>query len=316
MSMVAELHCEVRQEGGIALAAKPFYDIVKSLPGDVLSLTKLENQWAEIEAGRAKYRVVGLSDRDFPKLKNHREVEFSEVPSDALVQMISRTLFSVSTDDTRYHLAGIYLECDGKLATMVSTDGHRLSKAEVELGCGPKLEQGVIIPRKGVAEVRKLLDSAVGTCEVAVSQGCLFVRAGDIVLSVTLVDASFPPFQQVIPQSSDKRVVVGRSAFLDALRRISIMSSERSWGIRLELEAGRLRIHSDNPDLGEANEDIEVEYEGEALSVGFNARYFIDVLNEIDTDRVILELNGELDPGLLRPFDRRDYLGVVMPMRI
>lgn len=315
-NMVAELPARVAKEGGLSISAKHLYDIVKSLPGDQLSLEKADNNWAEIRAGKAVYKLVGMSDRDFPKLPDHREISFSEVDAATLADMISKTLFSVSTDDTRLHLSGIFFECDGKQATMVSTDGHRLSRVTRELGDGPQLEQGVIIPRKGVMELRRLVEGVEGTCDIGFADNNVFVKANDVVLSVALVDAQFPPYKQVIPTNNDKHVTIDRLVLLESLKRVSIMSSERSWGIRMELSTGCLRITSDNPDLGEAQEDIEVDYEGGELTAGFNARYFIDIIHEISDDRVTLELNGELDPGLLRPHDRDDYVGVVMPMRI
>ena len=281
-----------------------------------MTLLRAENNWVDIRSGSAKYKLVGSSDREFPKLPDHRDVTFREIDATTLAEMISKTLFSVSTDETRHHLSGIYFECDGKTARTVSTDGHRLCKVERELGNGPVLEQGVIVPRKGVIEIRRLVENVEGTCDIGFANGNMFVKANDVVLSVALVDAKFPPYKQVIPSDHDKTVTVNRAALLESLRRVSIMSSERSWGVRFDLTGGRLRIASDNPDLGEAQEDLDVEYTGSDLKVGFNARYFIDVINEIHDDRVVLELNGELDPGLVRPAESRDYLGVVMPMRI
>ncbi|MCK5799603.1 MAG: DNA polymerase III subunit beta [Deltaproteobacteria bacterium] len=315
-SMLAQLPAEVLHEGGMSMTAKQLFDIVKSLPTDTIHFTKMENNWAKILAGKTRYKLVGMSDKDFPRLPDPNKVTFTEIPAPILVDMINKTLFSVSTDDTRQHLSGIYFECDGNRALMVSTDGHRLSKAEGELGTGPTLESGIIIPRKGVMEIKRLLETVDETCDIGFHDGNIIFRAQDIVLSVVLVDAQFPPYKQVIPSHNDKSIRLPRSALLESLKRISLMSSERSFGIRMELSKGRLRITTDNPDLGEALEDIDIDYDDEELTVGFNARYFIDILNEINRDYVILEFNGELDPGLVRPDDSRDYLGVVMPMRI
>ncbi|MCC6750511.1 MAG: DNA polymerase III subunit beta [Deltaproteobacteria bacterium] len=316
ISMVAEVSAKVVKEGGLCLGAKHLYEIVKGLPGDEVALKKMDNNWAEIRAGKARYKLVGMSGQDFPRIPDHREVTFKEIDAATLAEMIGKTIISVSSDETRPHLSGIYLESDGKVIRMVSTDGHRLSKVEREVGSSPSLERGVIIPRKGVLEIRRLLEAAHGTCDVGFAQNNVFVRSADVVLSVALVDAQFPPYQQVIPPESEKQVVLDRAGFLESLKRVSIMSSERSWGIRMDLAKGRLRITSDNPDLGEAQEDLEVNYDGTELVIGFNARYFIDALGEMTADRVVLELNGELDPGLVRPEAGRDHVGVIMPMRI
>jgi DNA polymerase III subunit beta len=316
VSLVAEIKAEVVQEGGISLGAKHLFEIVKGLPGEEVSLKKTENNWAEIKGGKAQFRLVGMSDRDFPRLPDQNAVEFKEVDAPTLASMIDKTIFSVSGDETRRHLSGIYVEWQQGVLRMVSTDGHRLCKAENEVGEGLKLDVGVIVPRKAVVEIRRLLENVEGTCDLGLHEGHLFVRAKDLCLSAKLVDAQFPPYSQVIPAENEKKVLVSRVALLDSLRRMSIMASERNGGIRLDLDNGLLRITSENADLGEAQEDLDVEYKGEKLTIGFNARYFMDILNEMDSEKVIMEFSGELDPGMVHPEEGTSYLGVVMPMRL
>ena len=316
VSVVAEMRAEVLEEGGMSIGAKHLFEIIKGLPGEEVHFKKTENNWAEIKAAKAQYRVVGMSDRDFPRLPDHRTVEFKEVDAGTLSDMIDKTIFSVSSDETRRHLSGIYLEWSGGVMRMVSTDGHRLSKVESEVGEGLPIEAGVIIPRKAVLEMRRLLEGTEGTCDLGLREGHLFVRAKDLCLSSKLVDAEFPPYQKVIPSENEKKVTLERLALLDSLRRMSIMANERNGGIRLDLSDGALRITSDNPDLGEAQEDLDVQYSGEALTIGFNARYFIDILNEMNVERVMLEFSGELDPGMIHPAEGTSYVGVVMPMRL
>jgi DNA polymerase-3 subunit beta len=230
--------------------------------------------------------------------------------------MIGKTIFSVSTDETRQHLSGVLFESDGTTARMVSTDGHRLSKVGRPLTGGPKLPEGVLIPRKGMIEIRRAIETREAPCGIGVYQGNFVVKADDVSLSVKLIDGQFPPYDQVIPKDNDRSVVVSRLGFLEALRRVAIMSSDKTQGVRIGLEKGKLRIESDNPDLGAAKEEIDVSYKGTAMQIGFNARYFMELLGEIDTTDVRLELSGELDPGVVRPADGSDYVGVVMPMRL
>ncbi len=315
VTVSAELPCKVDVEGGITVGAKHLHEIVKGLPGESLSFKRADNNYAEIRAGKVNYKVVGMNDREFPKLPNHREVKFNKVDAATLRDLVAKTFFSISTDETRYHLNGVMFECDGKIGRMVSTDGHRLSKVERPMD-GPKLTQGIIIPRKGLMELRRALETADGQVEFGIHQGHAFVRVRNVALSVKLIEAQFPPYDQVIPKENDKTVILSRNLFLESLKRISIMSSDKTWGIKLSLSKNVLKVASDNPDLGEAQEELDVKYAGEGITIGFNAKYFIELLTEMDGDEVALELNGELDPGLVRPADNRNYVGVVMPMRI
>jgi len=200
--------------------------------------------------------------------------------------------------------------------TMVSTDGHRLSKISKAMPGGPKLSNGVLVPRKGLAEIRRALEGYQGDVEIAVDGGFFVLRSAGMVLTVKLGEGQFPPYEQVIPKDNDKKVMVAREDFLEALRRVSIIASDKTWGIRLILEKGQLAIEADNPDLGNAREELEAEYVGSPLQIGFNARYFIDLVSEMSGKEVCMELGGDLDPALVRPSDGGEYLGVIMPMRL
>lgn len=325
ITVTSEIPCEVISEGGLTVGAKHLHDIVKSLPGDRLSLQRADNQYAEISAGKVNYKVVGLADRDFPRLPNHREVQCHKVDTGVLRDLISKTFFSISTDETRYHLNGVLFECDGNgdkaIARMVSTDGHRLSKCERAMPGGPKILPGVLVPRKGLMELRRALEGAPPHAEMGIHQGHFFLRTGNTALSIKLNDAQFPPYEQVIPKDFERIVIVPHQGLLDALKRISLVASEKTYGVRLSISPGCLRIESDNPDLGQAREEMDVDYRGTEVTVGFNAKYMIELLGEIDTPEVQIELNGELDPGVLRPRIEKatvgdSYLGVVMPMRL
>ena len=177
----------------------------------------------------------------------------------------------------------------------------------------------MLIPRKGVGEIRRVLEGREGTCEIGVHQGHFVLRADDVALTVKLNEGQFPPYEQVIPKDNDRVITVNREGLLEALRRVSIMASDKTMGVRLNLEKGKLGIEADNPDLGNAREKLEVGYKGPPVQVGFNARYFIDILTEVVTPEVKVELAGELDPAVVRPHepkDGSDYLGVIMPMRL
>jgi DNA polymerase-3 subunit beta len=314
VSLTAELKSQNAHEGGLTLNAKDLYELVANAPGDDITLKKADNHWAEIRSGKATYRVVGMPDRDFPKVPDHREASYSTVETAVLREMVDRTLFSVCNDETRFHLNGVFFESDGSKVRMVSTDGHRLSKVERTLANGPKLSSGIIIPKKGLLEMKKVLEGGA-SCKLAIKTPHLFLVQEDIAIAVKLIDAQFPPYEQVIPKDHKKIITVDRVRLIDALRRAQLMSSETR-GVKVAATKEGITITSDNPDRGEVREELDAEYKGDAIAVGFNPKYVVELLSQMASDQVTLALGGELDPGLIKPVTGDDYLGVVMPMRI
>jgi DNA polymerase-3 subunit beta len=197
---------------------------------------------------------------------------------------------------------------------MVSTDGHRLSKVERTIAGGPKLSAGVIIPKKGLLEIRRLLDAGPN-CKLAVKTPHLFLVQDDIAIAVKLIDAQFPPYEQVIPKDHKRIITVDRVRFIDALKRAQLMSSETR-GVKVAAAKEGMTVTSDNPDLGEVREEVDAEYNGEPIAIGFNPKYVVELLGQMGADQITIALGGELDPGLIRPVSADEYLGVVMPMRI
>lgn len=315
VSLTAHLKSKNKGEGGITLGAKALHDIISSLPGEEIEVKRTDNHWAEISAGKVKYKLVGMPDRDFPKVPDQSEVEFSEVDGATLRAMIDRTLFSVSNDETRFHLNGVLFECDGETARMVSTDGHRLSKIDRPLSGGLKLTAGVIIPKKGLLEIKRTLDGVSGNCKIAIKTPYLYLQGNDIQLAVKLIESQFPPYEAVIPKNNERHINIDRLMLLDALKRAQLMSSETR-GVKVSVQKNTLLISSDNPDIGEVKEEIEASVEGDDVSVGFNPKYVVDILTQIATESVVVEIGGELDPVVIRPAEDQNYLGVVMPMRI
>ncbi|HEY6175710.1 MAG TPA: DNA polymerase III subunit beta [Kofleriaceae bacterium] len=314
VSLTAELKSTNASDGGITLGAKNLYELIANAPGDEIALKKADNHWAEIKSGKVTYRIVGMPDRDFPKVPDHREATYATVESAVLREMIERTLFSICNDETRFHLNGVFFESDGSKARMVSTDGHRLSKVERTIPNGPKLSAGVIIPKKGLLEIKKVLEQGPNA-KLAVKTPHVFLVQDDIAIAVKLIDAQFPPYEQVIPREHKKIITVDRMRLIDALRRAQLMSSETR-GVKVAATREGVTVTSDNPDLGEVREELEAEYNGEPIAIGFNPKYVVELLTQMSSDQVTVALGGELDPGLIRPLTGDDYLGVVMPMRI
>jgi DNA polymerase-3 subunit beta len=314
VSLTAELKCSNAHEGGLTLGAKNLFELVANAPGDDITVKKTENHWAEIRSGKVVYKIVGMPDRDFPKVPDHREASYTTLDTAVLREMIDRTLFSVCNDETRFHLNGVFFESDGSKARMVSTDGHRLSKVERTIANGPKLSSGVIIPKKGLLEIKRLLESGP-SCKLAIKTPHLFLVQEDIAIAVKLIDAQFPSYEQVIPKEHKRVVTVDRVRFIDALRRAQLMSSETR-GVKVAAAKDGLTITSDNPDLGEVREELDAQYNGDAIAIGFNPKYVVELLSQITADQITISLGNELDPGLIQPLGGDEYLGVVMPMRI
>jgi DNA polymerase-3 subunit beta len=316
---------EVAKEGGLAVSARHLFDIVKSLSGEgTVSLKRTPNNHLEVKAGQAEFRLVGLPAEDFPALPKFEKVHFVPVDPEAVLALVAKTAFAASTDETRYNLNGVFFEPVSGAMRLVATDGHRLSLADAPVDGDFKLKKGVILPRKGIAELRKLLSEALEGSEEKpkgelgfVDSSAVFRRPG-VVLVMRLIEGSFPDYRQVIPKAGEKVAQAGRERLLQTLRRVSLLSSEKSNAVKLELAKGNLRIAAQNPDLGEAREDVPVEYDGDALKIGFNAKYLIDVLGVLTDADVRLELADDLSPGVVRPAGEagEHFTAVIMPMRI
>ncbi len=309
----------IKKRGAITVPAKSFYDIVKSLPDDLISIHVGDNNRLQIKSGRIEYKLVGASDFDYPKLPSTEGVDFSSLDASVIVDMIEKTIFSVSDDETRYHLAGVFLVHKADRIVMVSTDGHRLSMVSrpMEGGIGLTNSRGVIIPRKGLLEMKRLLDeSSASPVEVGQRGSNVYLRRQGVMLSVKLVDAMFPDYENVLPKNVEKNVGVDRELLAKAVRRVSLMSSDKSHGVRFDFAKGNLKIASDNPDLGEAAEDVEIDYAGPSVAIGVNARYLLDVLDASKSAEVTIGLKSEHDPLMITPTEDKDYVCVIMPMRL
>lgn len=323
VSLTDEIPVHVFQDGKVAVNAKNLFDIVKELPDGMVDLTKKENNWLEIKQNKSVFNIVGISADEYPVFPTYSTTEFLKFDSKTLSEMIEKTIYSVSNDETRYHLNGVYFEKHeeaGKLYyRMVATDGHRLSLVDRVIEDGAKGRhplQGVIIPRKGLHEIRKLLEPLEGDIEMAFEGAQLIVRHKHTVLMVRLIEGKYPNYQKLIPQKLSRQVRVGRETLLSSLKRVSLLSNQKSKGVTLSLSQGKMEITSNNPELGDAKEEIDVNYSGENVKIGFNARYILDVLGTIDDEGINIELDGQLTPGLIRPQNDSSYTCVVMPMRI
>jgi DNA polymerase III subunit beta len=319
VSLTDQVRCKVLKPGKLGMSSKNLFDICKELADGPISLNRKENNWLEIKQGKYQSKIVGISAEEYPVFPSHSGTGFVEIPGPALREMIDKTMYSVSNDETRYHLNGVYFEqkVEGGY-TMVATDGHRLSLIQKQFPKSSLMSQGagVIIPRKGLNEVRKMLESSEGPFELSIEGSQLILKTANTTLMVRLIEGKYPNYSAFIPSVLKKRVTINREAFLTSLKRVSLLANQKSKAITLSLSEGRLEISSNSPELGDAKEELEVSYSGQDMKIGFNAKYIQDVLNAISDTEIDFEVNDQLSPGLLRPHNDTNYTCIVMPMKI
>jgi DNA polymerase III subunit beta len=312
---------QMKKKAAVTVNARKVYEIARELAADEVTLKVGTAGWVDVVAGRSRFKVVSLDPKDYPQLPfgaNAGTGTPIRIAAGTLREMIDKTLFAVSQDETRFNLSGVYVEsAEGGILRMVATDGHRLAMVDRSVA-DAKLPRGVIMPRKGLVEVRKLLDET-GEAELTlvVAEKDVRVHTPQLSFFMRLVEGEFPDYRQVVPSSTRAKAQVNRDDLLAAVRRISLLASERSHGVKLHFEKGSLELSASNPDLGEASEDIEASYGGESMSIGFNGRYLLDVLGvHAQGDVIELGLTEEVGPGLLRGSQDPTYTYVLMPMRL
>jgi DNA polymerase-3 subunit beta len=330
LAIAGKIPAEVSKGGSVAVPAKDLLERVKMMPDGPIHIATQDNATTTLKAtGSARrYTLRGMPGDDFPPLPAPAEGAPTLALEVAVLQeLIAKTYFSISSDETRAHLNSALFEWDGDIVRMVTTDGHRLSKMEVKVA-GRQASATMLIPLKAIHELRRLCEEVLSEQKdgntnkepaqllITQSGSSAFFQGGGTTFSVKLVDAQFPPYSQVIPQNSDKKVRVPRAPFADALRAVSIAASERTGGVKLGIANGTMRITSESPESGDGFDEVPVEYGGASITIGFNAKYFLDVLGALDEEEVALGLSGELDPAVVRPASERNFLAVVMPMRI
>lgn len=314
----ASLEGEVVEEGKATANAKKLYEIVRELSEPTLELTGQKNHWVEVRSGKSVFKIVGLDPREFPAFAEREGRRLCECPATIIGDMIDKTIFSISSDETRSNLNGAFCEqTETGRVRMVTTDGHRLSLVEREIG-NLGLNKGVIVPRKGLVELKRLVDDAEdGTVALGFGDNMAFAVRDNVELFMRLIEGEFPDYSKVIPEDCTSQARVDQGDLLKALRRVSLLSSDRYRGIKFELNENQLLISANNPDLGEAVEEMDVEYRGEGLSIGYNARYLLDVLGVLGQEASVdVQFKDEQSPTVLRKEGDASFLYVVMPMRL
>ena len=311
---------DVGKTGDLTISAKKLYEIVRELPEEQVELETAKNSFLSIRCARVNFTLAATAAEEYPTLPSFTPETTVPVQAAVLSTMIERTMYAASADETRYNLNGVHLEvlADSGKIRMVATDGHRLARIDRTLASDPSaLASGVIIPRKGLAELKRLVDEDdADEVELAFEGYNGLARKGTVTLVMRLIEGEFPNYSQVVPKQISRRVTIPTDTIGHAIRRVALLSSERSRAIKFELSDRKLAISSSNPDLGEASEELDVDYEGESLSIGFNARYLLDAIGVMRAKEITLGFQDDLSPAEVIPTDDQDTLAVVMPMRI
>ncbi|TAL24200.1 MAG: DNA polymerase III subunit beta [Nitrospirae bacterium] len=311
------LDIKVEKEGKLCIPARKMFEIVREVDGDI-TMESEDGQWLKVRAGMSKFKLACLSASEFPAWPGMENVEEMQMDTKNLVEMIEKSLYAAGESDTRYTLNGLLFHAmpGSEEINVVGTDGHRLACISRKIDTPLKEEKKVIVPRKAAAEVRKFLDGDIDKIIVVIGKSHVMFKIEDVQFLTRLIEGTYPNYEQVIPSGNEKKIAINKEEFIKALRRVSVMSREKSNAIKADFSDGSLSVSASNPDLGEAKDEVKVEYKGEPLSMGFNAKYLLDALNAMSGDNIVFELQDPLSPTLLKEQGSDSYKCVIMPMRV
>jgi DNA polymerase-3 subunit beta len=313
---------DVAQEGATTIAAHVLYDIVRKLPEGAQVSLEMTGETGQLllRSGRSRFHLQSLPASDFPDLTTGELSHTFTLGAADLKKLIDNTQFAISTEETRYYLNGIFVHTvDVSGVTMlraVATDGHRLARVEMPAPQGSAGMPGVIVPRKAVNEIQKLIEDIDAEVSVELSTAKARFKFGDTVLTTKLIDGTFPDYARVIPANNDKRLVVDKAPFQAAVDRVSTISSERGRAIKLSIADNKMTLSVNNPDSGSASEEIEVDYDSTPIEIGFNARYLLDIAQQLASDTALVKLADPGSPTIIQDRDGAAALYVLMPLRV
>jgi len=311
--------CEasVGKSGSLTLPAKKLYEIIKALPETDVRIEEDKNG-VKVAADRFDSRMQTLPREDFPTLPDASGKARASLPRKALKEMVAKTQFAITGEDTRYFLNGAKFVLKPESLTLVATDGHRLALVEVSHEVGVTEEIGVILPKKTLLELGKLLVEGDGDVLFESGENHLFFDVGGRMLISRMIDGQFPAYERVIPKGNDKQIEFERERLTNAVKRVALLSNERSRAVKMEITKGKVEVTSSSSEFGEAREELPVDYTGGSMTISFNAQYVLDFLNVVETDVVMLSLKDEVSQAVMKPVGAQgyDYTYVIMPMRI
>jgi DNA polymerase-3 subunit beta len=313
------VEANVSQAGATTVSAHTLFDIARKLPeGSQVELAAAEGKM-QVNAGRARFNLATLPRDDFPVIAEGDLPTRFELPAATLRQIIDKTRFAISTEETRYYLNGIFIHASDEAQPVLkaaATDGHRLARVTVPCPAGAEKMPDVIIPRKCVAELRKLLEEVDGTVQVSLSETKIRFGLGSAILTSKLIDGTFPDYSRVIPTANDKLLKIDPRSFEEGVDRVATIASEKTRAVKMALERDKVTLSVTSPENGTAAEEVPGDYASEGFEIGFNARYLLDILGQIEGDTCEVHLADAAAPTLLRENDKAPALYVLMPMRV
>lgn len=315
VELVATVDVKVEKGGEITVPGRKLLDICRALPDGANVSFSLSADKVTVRSGRSRFTLSTLPASEFPTVEDIKGQQTVTVPQSQLRRLIEKTQFSMANQDVRYYLNGLLLEVSGSIVRSVATDGHRLALCELTIDGVNSSPQQVILPRKGVLELQRLIGDN-GDCTLEIGSNHLRVALAGIRLTSKLIDGRFPDYDRVIPKESDAPMLADRLQLADGLNRIRILANEKYKGVRVELKPGSVTVQAHNPEQEEAEEEIEVQYDGATMEIGFNVEYLIAALRALDADSVRLEFRDAASSCLIQDPECRDCKYVVMPMRL
>ena len=319
LQIVETVEAQVDQAGATTVSAHTLFDIARKLPeGSQVELSAAEGK-IQLNAGRARFNLSTLPRDDFPVIAEGDLPTKFELPAETLKQIIDKTRFAISTEETRYYLNGIFLHVSDEAQPVLkaaATDGHRLARVTVPRPDGAAGMPDVIVPRKCIAELRKLLDEVDGTVEMSLSSSKIRFVLGLAVLTSKLIDGTFPDYSRVIPTANDKLLTIDPRSFEQGVDRVATIASEKTRAVKMALDRDKITLSVTSPENGTAAEEVSGDYAAAGFEIGFNARYLLDILGQIDGDTVEVHLADAAAPTLIRENDKAPALYVLMPMRV
>lgn len=323
ITLVAKYDAEILSEGDVTVSAKKLYEMIREMPESIIHVKKTDASALVMSCQKVLYKINGMEADEFPSVIDDGDVPLFVIDGGVLDTLITKTFFAICTDEARRNLTGGLFESsvEGRhLLRMVGTDGHRMAISEAQIdeekGDFLRLDKGVIIPRKGLAEIRKLVEEKAGSVSFGIHGGMCIVRVPDMVLKVSLIDADFPDYRRVIPKGKGVGVKIDKDRILHALKRVNVISNEAYGGVIINLKNNLMVLKSSDFSVGEAIDEIDVFYDGDEITVGYNIGYLLNAVDVITEKDVIIEVGEEIKPTVIKGDGNDCYMSIIMPLKL